>query len=85
MKNSLKKLRKRLLAIGGKKVVELPDPHLEVSLKRGKVMEGKKPKKIHGRPNRCHHNVALFYLLKPDQYQIVTGYALAEDGYWRTA
>jgi hypothetical protein len=76
-------LEARLLSIGGTEVVPLPDPHLGLLLARGQVMDGRPPKKVRGRPSRCHENVSLRYLADP-HFRVVTGYGLtADDSLWR--
>src|SRR5262249_32204744 len=51
---------------------------------RGQVIAGKPPKRVRGKGNRCHHNVAFRYLDNPFTYEIATGYGLtAADGLWR--
>jgi hypothetical protein len=77
-------LESKLLAIGGTRVVPLPDPYIDLLIQQGQVIAGEPAKKIRGRRCQCHRNVALRYLANPDAYQIATGYGLvASDGWWR--
>jgi hypothetical protein len=73
----------KLLAIGGERVVPMPDPHIDILLGRGEVFGNAAVKRVRGEPNRCHQNVALRHLLSRGRLKICTGYALSEDGLWR--
>jgi hypothetical protein len=59
------------------------EPHLESIVSRGAVFDGRNPVRIHGEPCRCHTNSALYWSDHDDTVQIVTGYALSDDGVWR--
>jgi hypothetical protein len=37
-----------------------------------------------GEPNCCHGNAADLWARDPEKYQLVTGYALSDDGLWRS-
>jgi hypothetical protein len=77
-------LEAKLLAVGGTRVVPLPDPHIDLLIQQGQVIAGEPAKKLRGRQSQCHHNVALRYLDNPFTYRIATGYGLtAADGLWR--
>lgn len=79
------RLESTLLAIGGKRMVWVPEPHLDELLSRGKVF----PKLVRyadrygGQANACHQTAARMYARLPEYYQIATGYALSKDGLWR--
>lgn len=74
-------LESRLLEIGGKRFVARDEPDLEKILERGYLREGDGAQLVNGTPNRCHGNAA--YLWERGEADIVTGYALSEDGLWR--
>jgi hypothetical protein len=77
-------LESKLLAIGGTRVVPLPDPHIDLLIQQGQVIAGEPAKKVRGRQCKCHRNVALRYLANPGAYQIATGYGLTfDDGLWQ--
>ena len=78
------RLESTLLAISGKRMVWMPEPHLDELLSRGKVF----PKHFRflstrGPANECHQPTARKYERMPEYYQIATGYALSKDGLWR--
>jgi hypothetical protein len=75
-------LEAKLLAVGGTRVVPVPNPHpyIEHLIQRGRVIAGEPAKKVRGKQCLCHQNVALRYLAYPRTYQIATGYGLTDDG-----
>ncbi len=77
-------LVERLLAISGIRVVAPPMPESDLTaiLDRGREWDASS-RLVRGMPSRCHQNVALLYTTNPRHLQIVTGYALSEDGLWR--
>lgn len=80
--NALSQLERRLLDIGGQRLVRVPDPHVQKLLRRGEVF--KEPAAfIAGAQGRCHSNVARMWARSPEKLSIVTGYALGSDGQWR--
>jgi hypothetical protein len=74
---------RRLLSFGGDLVVPHwgPEPHLERLLAGAATASGDVTM-IQGRPNGCHDNAALLWLLGTAD-AIGTGYALSDDGLWR--
>lgn len=87
-KENWDKLVKKLLSIGGKRVVEVYEEDLDKLLERGKIISGK-PRLIKKgmRPSRCHQNSIYYhnrYTKQKPELRIVTGWALTEDdGFWR--
>ena len=76
-------LAKRLLAIGGERVV-VPmwgDEHLSRYLTEGRSFDVDGLRYEPGEPIRCHQNVS--YIFLDGAGAIATGFALSEDGYWR--
>lgn len=64
-------------------VVPREDPQIDAIIKRGKFFPTKGSMRFKGFANQCHANTAaLFNASKIDA--IVTGYALADDGGWRS-
>jgi len=85
-RKSFRALQAKLRSIGGTGVEPVPDdPHIELLLRRGRVMGGKPCKMVRGRPSQCHYNAAARYVADFHKYHIVTGYGLsADDGLWRS-
>ncbi len=79
-----KKLIKQILTFGGAEVC-MPDLEEDCQkiANRGCFLYGDKANKVTGRPSRCHENSAIMWDRARDQYQIMTGYALSQDGLWR--
>lgn len=78
-------VRDRVLEYGGEMVV-LPDfeEDAERLLKRGQFWYGDEKYVLReGRPSQCHWNSATLKDKSPEQFDIVTGYALSPDGAWR--
>lgn len=78
-----KQLQDKLLALGGTKVIHLPDSYLQEHLKHGKSYEGYDAVLNEMEKSQCHSNSAKLWLLKPSTRRIATGYALSSDGIWR--
>jgi hypothetical protein len=76
-----RKLRKRLLSVGGKEVVLLgEDPHAEDILRDGILWPDLRKKVRGGEPHRCHQNAARLWLKdKSGKLSICTGYGLAAE------
>jgi hypothetical protein len=80
-----KALLQKLLAHGGEMMVPQPEPkHFVSRLNR----EGRRfrPKKVVGRrgqANGCHANSARIWAQDPAALQLISGYALSDDGLWR--
>lgn len=88
-KRKFSKLRDKLLAIGGTRVVGDFDEDLDKMLNRGEVFTPKKVKSVKMQPCRCHGNSGVFWKNYSeangfDNIQIVTGYCLSNDGLWRS-
>ena len=84
MDNKLKILWDKLfLKEGGNRVVQLPEPHLQLLLEQAVVLPGKNVRMIPGMPSHCHENAGVLWLTHENQFLIGTGYALSEDGIWR--
>lgn len=80
----LRLLRRRLLKVGGEEVVLNLEPQLEEILARSVVWRRIRPRKVRGRVNACHENVARVYWKQPERYRIVTGWVLhGDDVVWR--
>lgn len=77
-------LESKLLAIGGKSVCCMADPHIEELVTKGEKFAGKSTT-VKGRPSDCHYNVCTLWIeSKPSKFKIVTGWALTkDDGIWR--
>lgn len=77
-------LGKKLMEIGGRGlVIDGSDNDIEKIIERGRPFEIKGRKMMMGEPSQCHSNTAGLYDSNKDKVNIVTGYALAEDGDWR--
>ncbi len=83
---ALRTLRRKLLSLGGLALVAPPacDPDLDAILAHGVAFDGSKAKRVRGRDSDCHGNVSRLWRNDPDSLQIVTGYALSDDGLWRS-
>lgn len=80
----LRLLRRSLLAIAGQEVVLEREPNLEALLVRAEPWRAPAVVKIGGLLNRCHENVARFYLRGPSKRRIVRGWAFhGDDVVWR--
>jgi len=87
-KENWNKFVKKLLSIGGKRVVEVYEEDLDKLLERGKVIAGKPRLITKGmQPSRCHQNSVYYHdkhIEKKPDLKIVTGWGLSEDdGLWR--
>jgi hypothetical protein len=80
---SLEDLKQKLLSEGGWAVI-LPEDEFDIDqiVERGFFSDGKS-KLIKGEPCRCHSNSALLWH-KDKKRKICTGYALSDDGVWRS-
>jgi hypothetical protein len=80
------RLCRELLSHGGRLVVppREPDPDLALLVSGGLVIsEGPARRFIAGEPNGCHANASHLWVEKT-AVAISTGYALSEDGLWRS-
>jgi hypothetical protein len=78
-----KSLEKKLLQIGGERVVWRDfDPYLPLLVTSGALLTGR-VRKRRGQPSECHANTAEIWASDVDRYQICTGYGLSTDGLWR--
>lgn len=87
-----RKLLSGLLAYGGTRIVSRPEPDLEQIFARGELLEGEPSHLRLLRVIRCHSNSASLWEagqspeVRPRYLrgcELMTGYALSEDGYWR--
>ncbi len=76
-------LEARLLAVGGDRVVPMPELHIAILLARGRVFAGRRARKVWGWENECHGNSVVHYLDSRGRLEIATGYGLSGDGLWR--
>jgi len=77
-------LEKKLLAIGGTRLVPMPDRDLETLVETGEHQVGFRVQKHRGLSSRCHGNSAKLWLRRQHRgFRIATGYALTDDGLWR--
>ena len=78
------KLRDRLLTFGGDiACMDLYDPDVDKILERGEFLGGAHARRAPGERSHCHQNSAGYYLSNKGRVQIMTGYALSDDGCWR--
>ena len=76
-------LKKTLLELGGERVVIVLDSYEKDILRNGAPVVGGVPAIDGARPSSCHQTAAILAALAPRHRQIMTGYALSEDGCWR--
>ena len=76
------RLRNKLLRIGGVDVDFIEDPYLHVIADAGAPFANAEVRIARGRPNECHRNAALFWLMGKCT-AIVIGYYLGPDDVWR--
>jgi hypothetical protein len=74
-------LERRLLSIGGNRVVPMPEPDIDHLLEVGVVMRLRKRVFRRGEPHACHYNAAINWLKNPKAI-IYTGWVLS-GGVWR--
>ena len=73
-----------LIAFGGERAnVATHDQDMKSIIARGFLLEGRRAKKVKGKPCQCHGNVAVLWNANRDRILIMTGYALSQDGMWR--
>ena len=79
-----RRLEKRLLDAGGKKVCRPRNEDEDIGkiLERGKLWKNRRLL-MRGKPSECHSNTAELWSLNRGRAWIVTGYALSRDGIWR--
>lgn len=77
------KLERRLLALGGRRVVWRDcEPHLTQLIAQGQPFT--EPVRMRqGKPCRCHENAAALWAKDVDGTELATGYGLSDDGLWR--
>jgi hypothetical protein len=75
-------LKHQLHELGGRYMPSPYEPHLDLILQRGQVFD-EPVEFVPGEPNHCHENVALMWKKDQEAFSIATGYALADDGWWR--
>jgi hypothetical protein len=84
---TVRKLKKKLLSLGGQRIDPRPNPYMDALLKDGQIFPVQRRKLVRGYPSQCHLNAGLYYTKhqvshQPGVCQIVTGYALGQ-GFWR--
>lgn len=81
----IQKFCKDLLEIGGHRVsVWFADEELiPYILDVGEIVKYQKFRLEKGEERECHANSTSMWRKNPGKYQIMTGYALSEDGIWR--
>ena len=80
---ALQPLRDKLMSLGGQfAVLAFREPDLAKILARGDSWRGK-PLMRRGEPCRCHSNACALWESCRPALEIVTGYALSDDGIWR--
>lgn len=78
-------LRDRLLGFGGDLAcMALYDPDYQAIMERGQFWYGDHTRFRRGRPSQCHSNSALLWDTNSERFRIATGYALSDDGCWRS-
>jgi hypothetical protein len=75
-------LEQKLLTLGGIRLIYRYEPDLQLLLARGEAFD-ETAELIAGESGQCHLNVAQIWNERSEEYSIVTGYALSEDGLWR--
>jgi hypothetical protein len=76
-------LQERLLKFGGEAGAWVPDsPWMDALLARGTLFSGES-RSGKGQISNCHFNAARLWAGARTHRQLVTGYALSEDGCWR--
>lgn len=79
-----RKLIEHILRFGGREVCMSGwEPDLDVLLSDGEFMYGAGANFQPMKNGECHANSAALWQRSPEQLQIMTGYALTVDGFWR--
>lgn len=79
-----KTLISHILQFGGEEVcMPFVEEDIDKILNRGGLLYGENISFIKGRPSQCHENSSLIWNDNKSLIQIMTGYALSEDGMWR--
>jgi hypothetical protein len=76
-------LEKKLLKLGGEKLVYMPCPLLDDIIQHGALFDFERRRPLKGVVGRCHDNALKLVLRFPKKYQMMTGFALTDDGLWR--
>lgn len=77
----MKKLREKLLGVGGVEIVAIYEEDIDLLLEEGKLFE-KSVSTVDMENSNCHSNVAYLYSEEKCD-EICTGWALSEDQLWR--
>lgn len=77
-------LRSTLLALGGDEVVLVEEPDMAVLLARGKVFPGDGARFEPMDARSCHWNAAKLWERSRGRIKMATGWALSDDGLWRS-
>lgn len=78
---AFRKLRQRLLSIGGEELACCEEIMIELLLRVGHVFD-RPARMVRGEPCACHRNVAELFL-SGKLAALCTGWALSNDGIWR--
>jgi hypothetical protein len=57
----LRKLKKKLLSLGGEHIDTRPNQDIDALLKDGQIFPVQKRKLVRGYPSQCHLNAGLYY------------------------
>lgn len=84
---SLMMLEKKILALGGKKIVYMFEPAVDELLKHGKLLSCKRNRRARHPMlclSHCHENSCFLWLDRANKgFKIATGWVLNDDGLWR--
>lgn len=86
LKNALySELETKLLTIGGKELVYMPDrpEMLRLLIDLGQVFDASRVRMVRGKKSRCHENAEALYRKGKGKYRLAYGYGLTSDGLWR--
>jgi len=70
-------------AAGEAAIIAEPEADIDALLARGSFFMGTEILMWSGAENACHMNSAIFWLNNESDCDLMTGYALSEDGIWR--
>ena len=79
-------LQDLLLELGGVTLVAPLgiDPDIDAVVAHGRRFDASTARSVPGRDSECHGNVSRLWIQRRGRMSIVTGYALSEDGLWRS-
>lgn len=79
----LEPLKRKLLSLGGTAACIWGEPDYEAIMTRGQAWDGRDVLRGPGAASRCHGNVSRLWETNKD-FRICTGWALSDDGMWRS-